>query len=112
MYDVSDLRIEQKDNGYLVELINTRNVDGIEAFITQSDWLIITVAGASVDVGKVRKLKPFGIIRKIEVDEFETAVQISMKLSGKAGPVEIVRDSHSNNVFVSVFTKDLTKTQR
>jgi len=111
-YDVSDLKIEQKDNGYLVELVNSRDIAGIEAFITQSNWLVITVADASVDVGKVKMLKPFGIIQKIEVDEFATAVQISLKLSEKTGPVEIVRDPHSSNVYVSIFTKDLSRIKR
>jgi hypothetical protein len=104
IFDVSDLTIERKSNGYLICLSANKRIEGIEAFISKSNWLIITIANASMDMNKVKSLKPVGIIQKIEIDKFQSSVQLSMKLSEKGGRVEVVHDPETNNVFVDLFT--------
>jgi hypothetical protein len=104
IFDVRDLTIERKSNGYLICLSANKRIEGIEAFISKSNWLIITIANASMDMNKVKSLKPLGIIQKIEIDKFESSVQLSMKLSEKGGRVEVVHDPKTNNVFVDLFT--------
>ena len=104
IFDVRDLTIERKSNGYLICLSANKHIEGIEAFISKSNWLIITIANASMDMNKVRSLKPVGIIQKIEIDKFESSVQLSMKLSEKGGRVEVVHDPETNDIFVDLFT--------
>ena len=103
-FDVSDLKIEKKSNGYLICLSANKRIEGIEAFISKSNWLIITIANASMDMNKVKSLKPVGIIQKIEIDKFESSVQLSLKLSEKGGRVEVVHDPETNDIFVDLFT--------
>jgi len=102
IFDVRDLTIERKSNGYLICLSANKHIEGIEAFISKSNWLIITIANASMDMNKVRSLKPVGIIQKIEIDKFESSVQLSMKLSEKGGRAEVVHDPETNDVFVDL----------
>jgi len=103
-FDVSNLIIEKKRNGYVVEIVSGRRIDGVEAFVTQSNWLVITIASTSVDLGRLRSMKPFGIVSKIETESFESSVQVSMKLNVKVKSVEVVNDQPTTNVFVNLLT--------
>jgi hypothetical protein len=104
VFDVSDVKIEKKSNGYLIWVTATKRIDDMEAFVSKSNWLIITIANASIDMNKVKSMKPLGIIQKIEIDKFESSVQVSMKLSEKVGRVEVVHDPNTNDIFVDMFT--------
>jgi hypothetical protein len=104
VFDVSNLTIEKKSNGYLIWVSATKRIDEMEAFVSKSNWLIITIANASIDMNKVKSMKPLGIIQKIEIEKFESSVQVSMKLSEKVGRVEVVHDPKTNDIFVDVFT--------
>jgi hypothetical protein len=104
VFDVSDVKIEKKSNGYLIWVTATKQIDDLEAFVSKSNWLIVTIANASVDMNKVKSMKPLGIIQKIEIDKFESSVQVSMKLSEKVGRVEVIHDPNTNDIFVDVFT--------
>jgi hypothetical protein len=103
-FDVSGLTIEKRSNGYLVWFTAQRRIHDVEAFVSQSNWLIITIANASIDLNKIKSAKLLGIIQKIEVEKSASAVQISMKLSEKIGKVEVVRDPETNDLFVDLFT--------
>jgi hypothetical protein len=102
--DVTDLILEKRSNGYLVWFTANKQIDDIEAFMSQSNRLIITNANASVDIKKVKSAKPLGIIRKIEVEKFESSVQVSMKFSETAGRVAVFHDPETNDILVDVFT--------
>ncbi|RPI06943.1 MAG: hypothetical protein EHM64_01045 [Ignavibacteriae bacterium] len=103
-YDVSDLKIEKKLNGTLIWFKAQKRIDGTEAFVSQSNWLIITIPHASIDLNKINSVQPSGIIGKIETERFESSVQISMKLTDKVGKVEVVRHPQTNDIYVNVLT--------
>lgn len=102
-FDVTDLKIEKRANGYLLKFTANKPIKDVEAFVSQSNWLVITIANASIDLNKIKSAKPIGIIRKIETELFDSSVQVSMELSEKVGPVEVVHDAQSNNFFVDIF---------
>lgn len=103
-FDVSNLIIEKKRNGYVVEIVSGRKIDGIEAFVTQSNWLVITIASTNVDIERLKSLKPVGIVSKFEIERFKTSVQVSMRLTVKIKSVEVVNDQPTTNVFVNLLT--------
>ena len=104
VFDVSGLEIEKKSNGYLICFTANRRINTTEAFVTRSNWLVITIANASVDLNKLKSTKPQGIIRKIEVEKFESSVQVSMELSEKEARVEVVHNPKTNDILVDLFT--------
>ncbi len=102
-YDVTDMNVERKSNGYLVVFTATKPVDDVEAFVSQSDWLIVTIANASVDSEKLSSASFHGIFRKIETQKFKSSVQVSLQLAQKFEKAEVVRDPDTYDFFVELF---------
>ncbi len=103
--DVTGLSIEKKSNGYLVTVKANKRIDDVEAFVSQSQWLIITIANASVDTEAIESVRPSGIFRKIITDSFGSSVQVSLQLSQTVEKVELVRAPDTDDFFVTVFTE-------
>jgi hypothetical protein len=101
-YDVSALTVEKKANGYLVAFTANRRIDDVEAFVSQSNWLIVTIAGASVDTEEIKSAKLPDIVQEIQTENFGPSVQVSLKLSRRAGKVEIVRDPESHDFYIDL----------
>jgi hypothetical protein len=101
-YDVSDLKIEKKLNGYLLKFTANKRIEDMEAFVSQSNWLIVTIANASIDSVKIESVKPSGIIEKIETENFGPSVQVSLKLSENVEKVEVVRDPETYDMYVNL----------
>jgi hypothetical protein len=103
-FDVSGLIIEKKLNGYLIKFTANKRIDDMVAFVSQSNWLIVTIANASIDSVRIGSAKPMGIIEKIETQKFESSVQVSIKLSDKVEKVEVVRDPETYDMYVNLLT--------
>ena len=102
-YDVSDLKIEKKLNGYLLKFTANKRIEDMEAFVSQSDWLIVTIANATVDTEKIKSAEFPGIIQEIQTENFGLSVQVSLKLSRKPGKVEVVRDPELYDFYIDLF---------
>ncbi len=102
-YDVTDLNVERKSNGYLVVFMASKHIDDVEAFVSQSDWLIVTIANASIDSEKLSSASFHGIIRKIETQKFDSSVQVSLQLAKKFERAEVVRDPDTYSFYVELF---------
>ncbi len=104
-FDVSDLTVEKKLNGYLIHFTANKKIEDVEAFISQSNWLIVTFAGASIDSVRIEAVRPVGIIKKIETEDFGPSVQVALRLEeGFRGKVEVVHDPYSYDIFVNLIT--------
>jgi hypothetical protein len=103
-FNVSDFKIERKSNGYFVWFTANKRIDGVEAFVSNSNWLIITIVDTSIDLEKIRSTKPTGIIQSIETERFKSSVQVSMKLSENVERVEVVHDPGTYDIGIDLFT--------
>ncbi len=101
-YDVSDLLIEERRNGYLLRIVAHRQISQFEAWVNREEWLYITIAEATVNLENLELLKPSGLIELIEVTPFEGSVQIVMKLSRTIRYCDVIRDKKSNDILVAL----------
>ncbi len=101
-FDVSDVQLEERFNGYLIRIVAHREIHHFEVLVNRDNWLYITIAEASVDLENLASLEPIGLIELIEVTPFETSTQIVMRLSRKIRYCDVIRDEKSNDIIVAV----------
>ena len=104
-YDVSDLRVEQKKNGYLVDLVAHRQIGDVAAFVTRDNWLIITMVDATVDFDRLRAIEPNDLISTCQVVGSKTSVQLTLKLKKEFRSCEVVRGPSITDVSVALFSQ-------
>lgn len=103
-YDINDLTIEQRRNGYLIRIKATRAFNEYEAWLRQDNWLYVTIANARADTAKLNSAAPTGIVRKILAIQNPTAVQLTFKLNRRAESAQVLPDPSSNDLLLTVHT--------
>ncbi len=102
-YDISNLNVEQKQNGYLVELTAHRPIKDVSAFISKDNWLIITLVGATVDFDRLRTRSPDDLISQVQVVGYSTSVQLTLKLKKDFRSCDVMHPPGSDNIDISLF---------
>lgn len=105
LYDITDVRIEPKLNGYLMTVEATRKLGDVEAWLKPDGWLFVTVTNAKADTTTLSKLKPFGAIRRILVFQSPTSVQLTFKVAPDVVRAEVLNDPGTHNLLVSLHTQ-------
>ncbi len=104
-YDVSNIRVEQKKNGYLIDLVARRKLGDVAAIITRDNWLVVTIVGASVDFDRLRSMEPNDLISTCQVVGSKTSVQLTLKLKQEFRSCEVVRGPSDTDVSIALFAK-------
>lgn len=102
VYDISEMLLEERLNGYLIRLVARREISDLEVLVNREYWLYITIAEATVDLDNLQSLKPEGLVEVIEVSSFESSVQIMLKLSQKIRYCDVLRDEKSNDILLAL----------
>ncbi|MBE0559194.1 MAG: hypothetical protein IH628_18350, partial [Proteobacteria bacterium] len=104
-FDITDLDVEPKLNGYLLTLKASRPLGGVEAWLKPDGWLFVTVTDARADTDALTRIKPTGPIKKILVFQSPTSVQLTFRLSPDVVKAEVVDDPSSANLQLSLRTQ-------
>lgn len=102
---ISDIYLEHKKNGYLIELQGSRSVKNVAAFISTDNWLVITLVDSDVDFDRLRSWQPEGPISDVEVVGYRTSVQLTLKLKEKFRRCELVPEGESKNIQIALFSQ-------
>ena len=101
-YDVSDILVEERSNGYLVRIVAHRELRQFEAWINRGNWLYLTIAEAKVKLDNLESLRRAGLVELVEITPFESSVQIAMKFPKKIRYRDIIRDKESNDIIIAL----------
>ncbi len=101
-FDVSDVTLEERLNGYLIRIVANRPIDDFEVLVNRDYRLNITIAEASVDLESLRSLRPTGLVEEIEVTPSEHFVQLMMKFSRKIRYRDVIRLRNSNDILLAI----------
>ena len=104
-FDVADLWTESRANGCLVQLSTGRKVEAVEALLTRSDWLIITIPNATVDFDRIRSISPNELVSSVEIIGFRQSVQVSLKLNKKFASCEVVQNKGTRDIVISLIPR-------
>jgi len=103
-YDIGDLIVEQRKNGFLIRIKATRHFDEYESWLRHDNWLYVTIADAHADTTKLNSVKPTGIVQRILAIQSPTAVQLTFKLNRRAESAQILADPSSNDLLLIIHT--------
>jgi N-acetylmuramoyl-L-alanine amidase len=78
-FNVSDLSVEGKANGLLIEVLLTGKLD-YEIFLTEGNWLNITITDARINASQILARKDQRYMYKLTTHQSAGAGQISMRL--------------------------------
>ncbi len=101
-FDIPTIECEQKTNGMLVRIRSTKRFTDYEAWLKQDGWLYVTIAGARADTAAINDLPSRGLIRRIVAIQSPTSVQLTFRLSGTIEATELIQDSGSNDLLLTI----------
>ncbi len=104
-FDISDIRVEHKLNGYLVELVTGHPIGDVAAIISKDDWLMITIVGSTVDFDRLRAVPSNDLFSECEVVGTRTSVQLTIKLKQKFRSCDVVRDPDDKSVSIALYSQ-------
>lgn len=107
-FDVYDVKIEKRNNGYLFRVLTTRKISDYEVWLGRNNWLYITIANASVDISALKNLSAPEIFTDVEVIHHSQSVQISFKLKPKIKHYEVIADKYGTDILISLYTDERT----
>lgn len=104
-FDITDIQIEPKLNGYLMTIVAARKLGDVEAWLKPDGWLFVTVSNARADTMALGTLKPYGAVRRILVFQSPTSVQLTFKVAPDVKSAEVINEAGSNNLMISLHTQ-------
>lgn len=104
-FDITNIQIEKKLNGYLMTVEAARKLGDVEAWLKPDGWLFVTITNARADTVNLSKLKPYGAIRRILVFQSPTSVQLTFKVAPDVSHAEVIPDPETNNILISLHTR-------
>lgn len=107
LFDVYELAIDKRSNGYLLRIMASRKITDYEVWIGRDNWLYITIANAKVNISEIKKISEPSLFSKVEVISYNQSVQISFKLIPKIEHYEVIPDRESNGILISLYISDV-----
>ena len=104
-FDITGLDIEKKLNGYLLTVRAIRKLGDIEKWMNPDGWLFVTVANATADTSALKAVKPAGALRQVLTFQSPTSVQLTFRLAPDVVQADILNDTDSNNLLISLRTE-------
>ncbi|MBI4417604.1 MAG: N-acetylmuramoyl-L-alanine amidase, partial [Ignavibacteriales bacterium] len=105
LFDITNVAIERKLNGYLMTVEASRKLSDVEAWLKPDGWLFVTVANAKADTNSLANVRPYGAIRKILVFQSPTSVQLTFKVAPDVVKAEVLSESGTNNLLIALHTQ-------
>lgn len=104
IYDISDIKIEEKINGYLITIMANRKLGDYECWLKPDGWLFLTIIGATADTVALNSIPPFGALKKVMAIQSPTSLQLTFNVSTDVIQAETITDQYSNNLLISLRT--------
>ncbi|MCX7985272.1 MAG: N-acetylmuramoyl-L-alanine amidase, partial [Bacteroidetes bacterium] len=105
LYDINDIFIEKKLNGYVLTLITTKRFSEVESWLKPDGWLFLTVTNATADTVKLLSRQLNYPISKFFVFQSPTSVQLTLKVADEIERAEILQDPTTTNLHVLLRSK-------
>jgi N-acetylmuramoyl-L-alanine amidase len=111
--NISGVAIESKDNGTLIKVLSTKKFSKKDVSLkVTNNWLHIDIFGGKADPNIIKKTKPSGIIKEIDVIEFDQIISLAFRLNGKLLSRELVLEDGSTNFVVNLRTNEKIETDK
>ncbi len=96
------LRVNELQNGFLVEIQTENPVSDVTTAVPGSRWLIITIADTLLDTSAIAVYRSREI-DSTEVRRFETATQFALRFRRAISSTELIPGKDRRTILLSVF---------
>nr|MBN2276130.1 N-acetylmuramoyl-L-alanine amidase [candidate division Zixibacteria bacterium] len=83
-YNITDVALDSKANGLLIEIFLTEP-RSYEIYISEGNWINVTIPGGTVNIRQVLSRKSNKFLRDINAFQFEGSAQVSFRLKQNIG---------------------------
>ncbi len=106
-YDITDIHIEKKLNGYLINIGAEKNIKDkdIEHWLKPDGWLFLTINNARGDTIALNNTKPFGVVKRIMAFQSPSSLQLTFRVSSDVEQADYVTDPTTDNILFSLHTR-------
>ena len=104
-YDITGAELEPYSNGHLLTIKASRKLSNFEAFIAADGWLYVTVTDAVADTVALARFKTSDAIRRLQVYQYPTSVQLTFKISPDIVQVDPIVDQQTNNLLLALHSR-------
>ncbi|HVN49718.1 MAG TPA: N-acetylmuramoyl-L-alanine amidase [Bacteroidota bacterium] len=103
--DITDIHVEKKLNGYLINIGTTKKIKDIESWLKPDGWLFITMNNARGDTTALSNTKPLGVVKQILAFQSPSSLQLTFRVSSDVEQAEVLNDPTSDHILVSLHTR-------
>ncbi len=111
-YDITDIAVEQKTNGYLLTLTTTKQLTEVESWLKPDGWFFITISNATADTQKLLQTKLEKPIKKLLVFQSPTSIQLTFKLDSEIEQAELITEPNNTNLLFALRSKKTYEIQK
>jgi N-acetylmuramoyl-L-alanine amidase len=104
-FDVTGMKIEEKENGTEVRILSRKPLKDYESWLKpegNDTWLYVTLSSTKVDTTALAATSPAGMIRAVYVFPSPMSVQITFKVKGNIKSTEWLPSDGSNDLLLSI----------
>jgi len=103
-FEVYDMSIEEKANGILIKLYSKKELRKFTSGISDNT-LYLTIMGVGVDIERISKARPKGLIKKIDVKKLAQSYQISFSLNEGYSTSETYFDKNKKELVITIHNR-------
>ena len=104
-YDITGAELEPYSNGHLLTIKTSRKLGNFEAFIAADGWLYVTVTDAVADTVALARFKTSDAVRRLQVYQYPTSVQLTFKISPDIIQVDPIVDRRTNDLLLALHSR-------
>lgn len=104
-FDITGVVLEPYSNGHLLTIKTSRKLDNFEAFLAADGWLYVTVTDAVADTVALARFKGNDVVRRLQVYQYPTSVQLTFKLSSDVAQVDPIIDKQPKDLLLALHSR-------
>lgn len=104
-YDITGAELEPYSNGYLLTIKANRRLSNFEAFIAADGWLYVTITDATADTAALSRFKATNVVRRLQVYQYPTSVQLTFRISPDIVQVDPIVDEKTNDLLLALHSR-------
>ncbi len=107
---ITDVRVQQKDNGSVVHISLSSLPKAEDAALGEDGMLYVTIMPATFNFEKLNSLPPTSVYSNVLAIQNPSSVQLSFRLKKAYNSEEVYTDSSTNSVVVNLYSHVSSKT--
>ncbi len=102
-FNVLGIYPEKRENGYVFRIEAAEDIGKVEAWISQDNWLYMSIPDTSVDTSQLNSLAGCPVVSNMQFFRYTGSVQVTLRLKQKFDHVSVLNYPDDNDVYVVLY---------